>query len=240
MKRNRQKDSEGPTGHAGLGWMMSLTDLMTLLMAFFAIMFSMSAMDSKKLKDVFGGLSGALGVLELGKESGVGKEPVASSGGLKESLHIQDARLLKEMLFGEEEEGDESRQPEAEVFMDSRGLVVRLPDQVLFPPASAQLSPRGLSYLDKVAAFLAKTGYLVRVEGYADNTFTFSSSYHSNWDLSMARATVVLRHLINAGHLSPQGFATVAYADSRPIAPNDTEEGRARNRRVEVVLFKNS
>lgn len=241
MRVNRRYRYTQKAGMDRNAWMVTFSDLMTLLMTFFVLLLSMSSLDDQKLKGMFGSLLGVMGVLEYGTKTEVGREPIIIKSELAGGRFLYEARLIQEMVLGRDKKDDEADpfKEGAEVFEDKRGLAIRLPAAVLFKPGSADLSPLVLPYLDRLSAFLAKSEHLIRVEGHTDDRPTSSTSYPSRWELSMARATTVLRYLIDTGHLSPRGFAAVAYADIRPIASNDTEEGRARNRRVEVVLLRN-
>ncbi len=217
------------------GWMVTFSDLITLLITFFVLLLSMSSMDSKKLKEMFGSLQGALGVLEYGKNIELSTNPLSSVSGFEEGEVAKAAHKLQDMMAQESRDSRFSLSG-VEIFADARGLIVRLPNKILFESGSTALSPSVLPFLDNIADFLATTKYLVRVEGHTDNVALSSSA--SNWELSMNRAIKVLRYLIDKGRLSPRGFSAVGYADQKPIAPNDSEEGRARNRRAELIITK--
>jgi len=216
-------------------WMVTFSDLITLLITFFVLLLSMSSMDTKKLKEMFGSLQGALGVLEYGKNTEINANPIVSLSGFEESEVAKAAHTLQDMM-AQQRRGSGFSLSGVEVFADARGLIVRLPNKILFKSGSTALSPSVLPFLDDIAGFLARTGYLVRVEGHTDNVALSSSV--SNWELSMNRAIKVLRYLIDKGQLSPRGFSAVGYADQKPIAPNDSEEGRAKNRRAELIITK--
>jgi chemotaxis protein MotB len=115
-------------------------------------------------------------------------------------------------------------------------MTVRLAEKVLFPSGSATLSRDGKSTLAKVAdAFKDLKDRIVRVEGHTDNVPIKSAAFPSNWELSAARAIAVVRFLESAG-VDPARLAAAGYGEWQPIAPNDTPEGRAQNRRIEISL----
>lgn len=125
-----------------------------------------------------------------------------------------------------------------ELSLQERGIKVSFDSRLLFKPGSAQLLPASERLLDEIARRLNKqlSRHLVHVEGHTDSEPIRSSLYPSNWELSTARASSVVRRLIKLGFL-PQYMVAVGYADSRPVATNNTPEGRALNRRIDIILF---
>ena len=120
---------------------------------------------------------------------------------------------------------------------ENRGLVVSIiTDQVLFEESSAVLEPQGIEILELVAEVLRASPNNISIEGHTDSRPISSGRYPSNWELSTARATSVLRHLTEHIGFDPARLSAAGYADTRPVAANDTSEGAARNRRVEVVV----
>jgi len=127
-----------------------------------------------------------------------------------------------------------------EVTLQERGVKVSLDARLLFQPASAQLNNRGAAFLNAVADKLRNRllYHLIHVEGHTDaQPLKHHPIYPSNWELSSARSSVVVRHLINQQGFSPLDLAAVGYADTRPIASNATKAGRANNRRIDIILF---
>ncbi|MGH9132733.1 MAG: OmpA/MotB family protein, partial [Ilumatobacteraceae bacterium] len=120
---------------------------------------------------------------------------------------------------------------------EARGLVVTIiTDQVLFEESHADLQPIGIQILDLVADVLRSASNNVSIEGHTDSRPISTTRFPSNWELSTARATSVLRHLTENIGFDPARLSAAGYADTRPLAPNDTPEGAARNRRVEIVV----
>lgn len=119
-------------------------------------------------------------------------------------------------------------------------MVVELPDNVLFDSGQSELKPEGSATLAEVAAVLNSIeGRVFQIAGHTDNVPIRSRRYPSNWELSTARAVVVARYLIDTAGMSSDRISAAGYADTVPIESNDTEEGRARNRRIEIVLMPN-
>lgn len=121
---------------------------------------------------------------------------------------------------------------------DERGLVITFLDEILFDSGKAMIKPSAYSTLDKVASVLtSKASDLnIGVEGHTDNEPIKRSGWKSNWELSTARATSVLHYLVAKG-VSPERLAAIGYGEYRPVASNETKEGRRKNRRVEVVIL---
>jgi hypothetical protein len=117
---------------------------------------------------------------------------------------------------------------------------VTLDSRLLFDAGSAQLNTRGVTFLDAIATRLRShlLYHLLHIEGHTDSQpLRNHPVYPSNWELSSARASVVVRHLINVQRFSPREMAAVGYADTRPVAINTTADGRAKNRRIDIILF---
>lgn len=135
---------------------------------------------------------------------------------------------------------DLSSKLQIEMEKSEKYTMLRIPEQLLFSSGQSNLSSDGKSVLNDIAQILAKyTEYDVRVEGHADNRKIkpeFYDKYRSNWELSTARATEVVRYLINKKSIGAERLIAVGYGDNRPIASNDTAEGRKQNRRVEFYI----
>ena len=120
-------------------------------------------------------------------------------------------------------------------------LTINMVDRVLFDSGRAQIKPAGLKVLKQVSDVLNKvTDKQIRIEGHTDNvpiSTKLQDKFKTNWELSTARATTVVRYLIDQGGVQPQALSAVGYADTHPLATNDSEEGRSSNRRIEIVLY---
>lgn len=122
-----------------------------------------------------------------------------------------------------------------EVMINDQSVSFRINNELLFPSGQATLSPDGLDVLKRLATVVNRSKYPLSVEGHSDNVRIQTPQFPSNWELSSSRATSVLRELTRNG-VDPQRLRAVGYADTRPIKPNDTAEGRSANRRVELIL----
>jgi chemotaxis protein MotB len=125
-----------------------------------------------------------------------------------------------------------------EASIQERGIRVSFDSRLLFPAGGATLQPEALKFLDRVAERLKKfSGNMIHVEGHTDSQAISTAIYPSNWELSGARASSVVRYLISRHRFSPQSLVAVGYGSSQPLANNATAEGRARNRRVDIVIY---
>lgn len=123
------------------------------------------------------------------------------------------------------------------VHMEPRGLIITLGERGVFDSGSDQIRPEGKALLDELATSLVSVGNFIRVEGHTDNVPISNSKFPSNWELSTSRATVVVCYLIQTYSLKPEMLAAAGYSEFRPVGPNDTEEGKARNRRVDIIIM---
>ena len=135
---------------------------------------------------------------------------------------------------------EEITQGLAEVFRDGESVIIRLTDQSGFESGSANLRADFTSLLDSVGDSLAGASGLIQIEGHTDNVaMSFGNRYRNNWDLSSARAASVADYLQDGGSIAPGSMVIKGFADTRPIASNDTATGRSENRRIEVVVLPN-
>ncbi len=223
-------------------WINTYADMVTLLMTFFILLFSMSAVNIKKFQEVLSSLQGAFGILDGSQHGTPAPGPVDPSG-LDPDLSLlaeEIARLenlavkLREELAGTDFENRVSLE------MEERGLVVRFADSVLFDLGSADIREEGQGVLAQVAGLLAPLDNPIRIEGHTDNLPINTPRFPSNWELSTGRATSVIRFLLLRSSIEPERLQAAGYGEYHPIDSNLTPEGRQRNRRVDVVILKES
>lgn len=218
--------------------MVSYADFVTLLFALFVLLFSMSSLDAKKydilvksLQQAFGVMPGSVSVLPnpvagdpedpsiippvipLPQQLGMLKNKIIArldKDGLKEAIHID---------------------------MDDRGMVISLKDTAFFDSGSDQLKQGAFPALLAIAQELEAMPNRFRVEGHTDNVPINTSRFPSNWELSAARASSLLRFLLIHTKIKPDHFSIGGYGQYYPIASNATVEGRAKNRRVDIVIL---
>jgi len=120
---------------------------------------------------------------------------------------------------------------------DTRGVIISVADKYFFESGSADLKEDSKRVLDKIAVALLKYPNMIRIEGHTDNVPIHNEKFPSNWELSAARAINVAKYFINNHNIQPERISTVGYSEYRPIASNNTPEGRAKNRRVDIVIL---
>jgi len=125
-------------------------------------------------------------------------------------------------------------------FLTERGLVISVVDTILFDSGKADLTLQAQQLLDRIAALLQATPNHIRIEGHTDNVPIHNARFPSNWELSSTRATQVLSYFIYHHQFPPSKLSISAYGEYRPIAPNNTSQNRAMNRRVDIVLLRSS
>ncbi|MCJ2163814.1 MULTISPECIES: flagellar motor protein MotB [unclassified Pseudodesulfovibrio] len=237
----RRKPSEDPPGDEGLPpWMATFADMVTLLLCFFVLLLSFAEQSEEKYRDALGSLKGAFGVREVRavsedmaqfNTSATVKE-LAASISHDERLLLGVVMRLKSLL----EEVDVKMMEGAGVSADRDGVVFSASSAALFYPGTADLKPEASELLDRVIKVLKDYKLNIVVRGHTDDTHISTKKYPSNWELSASRAAVALDYIINQGGIEINRAKAVGYADTRPSVPNDSEENRLKNQRVEFYL----
>jgi chemotaxis protein MotB len=237
-RRARKKFDDEPENHER--WLISYADFITLLFAFFVVMYAISAVNIGKYKvfsdalgNAFGGQGSATPV-----NTQVQNLPIPNPG-LKRRTELlrkekeQMTRLAQDLLSTMAPLVKEGK---VRVTQNSRGVSVEINASVLFDPGDVKLMPASVEALRAVAALLKEDSHDVQVEGHTDNQPIANPRYPSNWELSSVRASSVVRLFIDAG-VAPTRLTAVGYSSNQPVADNDTPQGRARNRRVAVTIL---
>jgi chemotaxis protein MotB len=210
-------------------WMVSYADFVTLLFCFFTAMYAISNVDTNKLGKfvesmrvafhVSGSRGNAFSVIE-GVQIFIPTN-VELESSMKEAL----GTLLSESR------GD------INVKRDNRGVVVSIADKFFFESGSASLKGTSAEILDKIAAILLQYTNMIQIEGHTDNIPIKNMEFPSNWELSASRAINVAKYFMSSHNIQPERISTIGYSEYKPVAPNDTTQGRAKNRRVEIVML---
>lgn len=234
MARNRnRKEDENKNGSPA--WMTTFGDLMTLLLVFFVLLYSFSVMDIEKFQGFISSFQNQLGVLDGGTT--ISDENLIHRGsiGTNFSPSIQNFnRIMGEMSSYVQEEG---LSDQVELELTERGLVVRLTGTILYDIGKAELRPEGKNLLDEIAGLIIDIPNNIMVEGHTDNWPINTDQFPSNWELSTARATNVVKYFMEHTALEPRRLMAAGYSEYRPLYDNDTVEHRSRNRRVEIVIL---
>lgn len=233
MKRKKSDDERENLER----WLITYSDLITLLLAFFIMMYTFSKQDAQKYQEVSENLkmifSGGSGVLSggTGGRSATGMLPGASNAnGVERQLQSEVEAIAKSV----------NHDRSITVLRDERGIVIRVMDKAFFDEGKADLKGSAIEALAKIGPIIKNSNNAVRIEGHTDNTPISTGEFRSNWELSVRRATEVVRHLIERYDLSPRKISASGYAEYQPIASNDTLRNRALNRRIEIILLQSS
>ena len=224
MNPNKSIKSTEQESGSEASWLTTFNDLVTLLMVFFVLLFTMSTLDTRKLKSFQGSLQSGLGILMAGEKVSVG---VIEPGKNIEAPSKQD--------IGDSIRNLDSLPSVAAVYTDE-GIKITLEDKILFQSGVADINKMAFPILDKIITVLKSTSQPIRVEGHTDNDPIHTEKFPSNWELSTARAVNVVKYFTTVGPIAPERLSAVGYGQSRPLFLNDTSEHKARNRRVEIVL----
>ena len=238
---SRRKQTHHEEAEADERWVISYADLVTLLFGFFILLYATADQNIAKFESLARGLSDAFNVpVNEGVNDGT---PLFDNGGTgivpggNDRSVVIESELLFVQSFIDQRARAEGLVGKIVVSEEADGISIRLADNLIFPTASADLRPDALPLLDIAAAVINEIGREVRVEGHTDNVPLVTERYPSNWELSSARATAVLRYLIEEADVDPALVHAAGYADTRPIANNLTPEGRAQNRRADLVIL---
>jgi chemotaxis protein MotB len=209
-------------------WLISYADFITLLFAFFVVMYAVAQTnhgDTRALSDsVKRALEGA-------------PAPASAPSSALEQTALDEARTLaRAHQTLAKQLARQIAAGEIDLVLDTRGVVISLREKGFFPSGGDQIYPSAFESLQKVADVVRELPNALRLEGHTDAAPIHNARFRSNWELSAARSIAVLSLLEERCGLPARRFAIAGYADNRPIADNDSEEGRARNRRVDLVI----
>ncbi|WP_100373793.1 flagellar motor protein MotS [Bacillus sp. FJAT-45037] len=239
-RRKRQEEKGAPK------WMVTFSDMMTLILVFFILLFSMSVVDAQKFRaiadsfqqrQVFEFFPSVIDLENPSEQIGEEFPNPYEDGSYDESESDAQEYDMDELLIEVQDflvENDLNELISAT--RDDRGVVLVLQERTLFETAEAVLIDTAMPFLDKVGTLLATIPNMVKVEGHTDSRPISNFRYPSNWELSGARASSVIRYLIDAKELDPQRFVATGYGDTRPVVPNTTVDNLRLNRRVVIVI----
>lgn len=241
MSRKRKK-KRGDEGHINESWLLPYADLMTLLLAVFIVLFASSSLDEAKfsqMSSVFNQIfDGGTGVMDNSAPTPV-LIPKDSAGEENEnSSYLEDQQSLEEI----QDKLDEyiavhELENQFQTKLTEEGLLITIRDSILFESGKATIKPQYATLSKDIANLLVfeKPRQIV-ITGHTDNIPINSAEFPSNWELSMMRAINFLKTVVNHEQLDPQLFSVKGYGENKPVASNETVEGRSKNRRVEVLI----
>ncbi|WP_164217284.1 flagellar motor protein MotS [Virgibacillus sp. YIM 98842] len=260
MKRReikKRKNSGAPK------WMVTYSDMVTLILVFFILLFSMSQIDLVKFEAIAESFQNRM-ILDFYPSAVPAENPTEHTSTEEQGKNTNEfetpTQLRDNTDRDETEEVDEDNKDslsslleEVEAYLDEnnlnnvitanrteQGVVLVLQESILFDSAEAEILDSGMPFLDRIGSLLHDIPNSVKVEGHTDSRPISNFRYPSNWELSGARASSVIRYLIEENEFDESRFTSAGYADTRPAAPNDSPQNWSRNRRVEIVIMEDS
>lgn len=242
MARKREPEVEKDNGER---WTLTYLDMITLLFIFFVVLYSMSRVDAEKFQTMADSLNKALGgKIEIADNQG---GPNILGGGVppdtlpdqpeqnskdQETTSIEEIKAILDKFAADNNLGNTLVNT-----IEERGLVVSINETLLFASGSADITAQAREILSKVGTVLGDVPNQIKVEGHTDNLPINTMQFPSNWELSAARSTNVVK-ILQAEGMPPNRLSAAGYGEYRPIASNDTEAGRTRNRRIDLVILR--
>lgn len=230
MKKTRQQHGNQER------WMVSYADFMTLLFAFFVVLYSSSQVDKAKMAKLSSAITAGFQHLGINSASGAvivipGTVPASPGPSIR---NPESAEAIRHKL--ESGLAEELKHNMVSLRETPEGLVLSLREIGFFESGSATLRASSMEMFDRIGAVLAPVQSNLRVEGHTDNVPIHTPLFQSNWELSTARATEIIRILLTREGIGPGRLSAAGYAEYHPIADNSTEDGRRLNRRVDIVI----
>jgi len=226
-------------------WMTTYGDMVTLLMCFFVLLFAFSEIDAQKFEAVMQSFQGSAGILSGGTTldpSDLAFKAMPEKDVSSQSQEIEELQELKEKVS----EVLEKLELETEVSLEleDRGLIIRFKNDILFDSGKSDIRKDAEEVLRLLGNILIDEEFsrrLIRIEGHTDNVPISTSRFPSNWELSLGRATSVLKFFLYEVGIPPERMSPAGYSEYRPLdgsQSNETAEGRAKNRRVDIVVMR--
>ncbi len=224
----RKKRQEQGSGGAP-AWLVTYSDLVTLLLTFFVLMLSMANMDQIKFQDAAGSLRGAFGRSGIIQKTEIARPTVISFAPIDDDYVSRLYQRINSALTRLRIDRD------IELVKDRGAVVLRVKESILFDSGATTVRPEAYPILRKIADLVRPMPLNVRIEGHTDD-IPSSHPQYSNWDFSVQRAVSTLKFFANENLMPLERLSAVGYGEQRPVVPNDSEAQRAMNRRVEFVL----
>ncbi|WP_404453663.1 flagellar motor protein MotB [Virgibacillus necropolis] len=240
-------------------WMVTYSDMITLVLVFFILLFSMSQINLVQFEAISDSFNNRM-IFDFSPSPVPMENPTENTNDLesaKNANEIDNPIQLKDVIDRDEEEvmkedSLHKLMTDVEQYLDQnnlnnvisasrneRGVVLVLQELILFDPGEAEILSSGKPFLNRIGTLLAKIPNEIKVEGHTDSKPMSSFRYPSNWELSGARASSVVRYLVKVNDFDKSRFTIVGYSDTKPLVPNDSPENMSKNRRVEIVILEN-
>ena len=237
----RRKQEEEHENHER--WLVSYADFITLLFAFFVVMYALSTVNEGKYRVLSNSMVSAFRNVDVNTESQqiiVKPIPIVQKPGAPPNLRDTAKQKQRDKMRNVAKGILDVMAPliaqgKVRVLETSRGVTIEINDSILFSPGQALLQPALIKAMSAIAEVLVPTDFPITIEGHTDNIPINTLQFPSNWELSAVRATTVLRLFADAG-VAAERLTAIGYADTRPVEPNLMADGRARNRRVSILI----
>ncbi|WP_163970866.1 flagellar motor protein MotB [Oceanobacillus halotolerans] len=245
----RKKKQRNHNSHMDESWLLPYADMLTLLVALFIVLFAMSEIDTQKYKElteVFNQeFSGNDGIFEEGDPTPIDTQQNEQQPVEEESEEITEGEQERLMLEALQEEINAYIEENnlSEILatkLTGEGLYITILNEVSFDSGSAEVKEEGKELAEEISEFLyTDPPHQIIISGHTDDVPIKNSDYASNWELSVTRAVNFMTHILTNEKLEPERFSAKGYGEYQPVVPNDSEENRAKNRRVEVLIVPN-
>jgi chemotaxis protein MotB len=232
MRRRRRREENHER------WMVSYADFMTLLFAFFVVLYSSSQVDRARMVKLSTAITAGFTSLGAGAGSGGPAMVLPETSPMPPTAATLAGAESAESVRGKLERGlaQEIERRTVAVREIPEGLVLSLREVGFFDSGSATLRASSMDTFDRLGEVLGSFAGNLRIEGHTDNVPIHTPQFQSNWELSTARASEIIRLLMTREHIAPGRLSAAGYAEYHPVAGNDTEDGRRLNRRVDIVI----
>ncbi|UOY94224.1 flagellar motor protein MotB [Ectobacillus sp. JY-23] len=240
MARKKKKHEE----HIDETWLIPYADMLTLLLALFIVLFAMSSLDTEKFRQM---------AIAFNKElkGGTGNKEFLNEAPPAKDVPLKEEKSVEELQAKQEMEELKQLQEKIDAYITAnklslslkttlteRGLMITIMDNALFDSGKAFVKLESVATAKEISQLLvAASPREVMVSGHTDNVPITNAEFKSNWDLSTGRAVNFMQVLLENANLQPGKFSAIGYGEYRPVAPNDSAENRAKNRRVEVLIL---
>lgn len=244
----KKKHHEVHEEHIDEGWLIPYADLLTLLLALFIVLFASAQVDQKKVEQMrqafsaaFNGSPSIFDHQETLAPETVGANDPNQGTDPAEQAQLQETVQLSELKRQIDRYIQENRLTgDLNTTLTEDGLMIRIKDSALFTSGSAALRPESLRVGEEIAKVLVPLSQKIVISGHTDNVPINTAEFPSNWELSSKRAINFMKFILSSEKkLQPERFSAIGYGEYRPLAQNDTIDGRAKNRRVEVLIMRN-
>ena len=206
-------------------WLVSYSDMMTLLLYLFIILYALAVVNKGEVQKTVASL---YSVFTGGGQIGITEQPGGTGSGNQDTTYDEVNQFITENKLN----------GKINVKMDENGVLLELQEKVLFNSGSSKIKPESCEVLNEISRLISSMPNHIIIAGHTDNLPISAGYFQSNWELSADRAVKILRYFTDTCKLDPTRFQPIGYGEYKPIADNNTQEGRQKNRRVDIIIVK--